>query len=207
MKKTLKLFLIRHAPVKNIVGYVPEHDPNAIINSNHLKNLSFHIPKRCACYVSPLKRAIQTANALDKYLKFKELIIEENLKEQSFGSWSGKKISDVWNDLKELKEQHNFSFISPETLPPKGDSFLEQYKRISTFMNNLSFNNQNSLIIIAHSGTIRAFLAYMLNIDLNKTIGIEISHLSITSFEVLKKLRPNSKGGKFRLLSVNQKVM
>ena len=207
MIETLKIFLIRHAPIKKLDGYIPESNPNAIINLDHLKILSLHIPHNSTCYVSPLKRATQTAEALSKFVKFKELIIENLLEEQNYGEWSGKKISVVWNELKKFKIKHNFSFICPETCPPSGESFLDQCKRTANFIENLNYNNQNSLVIIAHSGTIRAFLTNVLDIDPNLTISIEISHLSITSLEVLKKENNINRGGRYRLLNVNYKLL
>ena len=47
----------------------------------------------------------------------------------------------------------------------------------------------------------------MLGIDPNKAIGIEISHLSITSLEVIKKYNVLNRGGKYRLLNVNHKII
>ena len=69
MIETNKIYLIRHAPVKKIEGYVPTNDPNAIINPDHFKSLASHIPDNSICYVSPLKRAIQTAHQLSKFIK------------------------------------------------------------------------------------------------------------------------------------------
>ena len=88
---TCRLYLILHAPVKKKDGYVPENNPKAIINSDHLKKLAAHIPDNSLCYVSPLKRAIQTAQELSKYRNFKEIVIEKKLREQNFGEWQGKK--------------------------------------------------------------------------------------------------------------------
>ena len=207
MIETLKLFLIRHAPVKKFDGYIPKNNPNAIINLDHFKSLASRLPFDSTCYVSPLKRAVQTAKALSKYVNFRELIVEQKLTEQSFGEWEGKKISVVWDELKMFKNQHNFSFICPEICPPRGDSFLDQCKRTSTFIENLNFYDHSSIIIIAHSGTIRAFLSNMLGIDPNKAIGIEISHLSITSLEVIKKYDVLNRGGKYRLLNVNHQII
>ena len=205
--KTCRLYLIRHSPVKKKEGYVPESNPKAIINSDHLKKLASYIPDNSICYVSPLKRAIQTANELSKYKNFREIIIEKNLREQNFGEWQGKKISLVWEEIRKFKTQHNFSFLCPENCPPKGESFLDQCERVSEFVEHLNFNDHTSLIFISHSGTIRAFLSYFLNLDPNNAIGIEISHLSITSIEVLKKENNKNKGGKYRLLSVNNQII
>ena len=207
MIETNKIYLIRHAPVKKLEGYVPKNDPNAIINPDHFKILASHIPDNSICYVSPLKRAIQTARQLSKFIKLREIIIEKDLREQNFGDWEGKKISVVWEELKKFKIQHNFSFICPEVCPPNGDSFIDQCDRVAKFINNLNFHDQGSLVVIAHSGTIRAFLSLILDIDHNKAISIEISHLSITSIEVLKKENCKNKGGRYRLLNINNQVI
>ena len=73
MIKTSKLILIRHAPVKTKVGCFPDNDPDAIIDELKIKKLAGHIPEDCLWYVSPLKRTIQTANALSKYVNVKEM--------------------------------------------------------------------------------------------------------------------------------------
>ena len=164
MNETLELLLIRHAPIRTIKGFVPKYNPSAIINSNDFKKLAKRIPENSVCYVSPLKRAIETAKELSKYKSFSEIIIDKNLIEQNFGDWNGKKISLVWKELKNIENKNNFSFINPEISPPNGDSFLDQLKRVSFFIDNLNFSNKKALVIITHSGTIRAFLSYILNI-------------------------------------------
>ena len=79
--------------------------------------------------MSPLRRTVQTAKALSKYTNCSKMILENKLVEQNFGDWSGKKISKVWEILKNNKKKHNFSFISPEVSPPNGESFEEQRKK------------------------------------------------------------------------------
>ena len=114
MIKSTKLILVRHAPVEKVTGYIPQNNPNAVVNLDHIKKLSSYIPNKSFCYTSPLKRTIQTANALSKFVKFKDILVEKDLVEQNFGDWAGKKISDVWEELKNNNSQHNFSFICPE---------------------------------------------------------------------------------------------
>ena len=207
MIETSKLYLIRHAEVEKLEGYIPENNANAIINLDHLKILATYIPHNCTCYVSPLKRALQTAKALSKFTNFKELLIDNKLKEQNFGEWGGKKISSVWNEIKMFKKKHNFSFIYPELLPPRGDSFLDQCNRTASFIENLNLSNRKHVVIITHSGTIRAFLSNILRVDPNIAISIEISHLSITSLEIITKGQLKNSGGKYRLLNVNHTVI
>ena len=204
MIKTSKLFLVRHAPVEKRKGFIPKNNPNALINSKHIKYLASQIPDNSFCYISPLKRTVQTAEALSKYINFKEIKIEKNLVEQNFGDWAGRKISEVWEVLKQNENQHNFSFMCPEFSPPNGDSFLDQCKRTFKFINKLNFHDQKVIVVVTHSGTIRAILSHLLGIDPDISIGIEISYLSISLFEVLPKDDFKNRGGKYRLLGINK---
>ena len=74
-------------------------------------------------------------------------------------------------------------------------------------MENLNLSKRKSIVIITHSGTIRAFLSYILHIDPNIALSIEISHLSITSLEVMTNGQLENSGGKYRLLNVNHTVI
>ena len=206
MIKPAKLFLIRHAPVKKIAGFFPINNPSAIINNSLLKKLGTLIPNNCVWYVSPLKRAIQTSNALSKYVTYSKIISENKLIEQNFGDWSGKKISEVWEILKKSKTKHNFSFISPDVSPPNGESFKEQSKRVRMWIKNLNVLEGKSIVIISHAGTIRSILSHALKIKLDYAIGIEILHQSLNILEMITNNDNKYKGGRFRLIALNKGV-
>ena len=206
MIKPAKLFLIRHAPVSSRKGFFPEHDPDAVIKKIQLKKLANVIPDNSTWYVSPLKRTIQTAEALSKYISYSQKTEEKNLAEQNFGDWSGKKISEVWKILKKNHSKHNFSFISPEVSPPNGESYIQQCKRVSHWLKNLSILENENIVVIAHSGTIKAIFSHTLKIKPEFTIGIDINHLSLSIFEVLTKKDSKYKGGRYRLLALNREI-
>ena len=206
MIKPAKLFLIRHAPVSSRKGFFPEHDPDAVIKKIQLKKLANVIPDNSTWYVSPLKRTIQTAEALSKYISYSQKTEEKNLAEQNFGDWSGKKISDIWKILKKNHSKHNFSFISPEVSPPNGESYIQQCKRVSHWLKNLSILENENIVVIAHSGTIKAIFSHTLKIKPEFTIGIDINHLSLSIFEVLTKKDSKYKGGRYRLLALNREI-
>ena len=206
MIKPAKLFLIRHAPVSSRKGFFPEHDPDAVIKRIQLKKLANVIPDNSTWYVSPLKRTIQTAEALSKYISYSQKTQEKNLAEQNFGDWSGKKISDVWKILKKNHSKHNFSFISPEVSPPNGESYIQQCKRVSHWLKNLSILENENIVVIAHSGTIKAIFSHTLKIKPEFTIGIDINYLSLSIFEVLTKKDSKYKGGRYRLLALNREI-
>ena len=112
-----KLIFIRHAPVNTVKGCFTDQNPNAIINEHEIKSLASHLPKDCNWYISPLKRTMQTAKALSRFVSPKRIILEKKLLEQNFGDWAGKNIAEVWQDLKKNESQHNYSFICPEISP------------------------------------------------------------------------------------------
>ena len=206
MIKPVKLYLIRHAPVKHNKDCFPKHDPDAIIKNNQLKMLASLIPNNCIWYVSPLKRAIQTAEALSKFVSYSKMVRENKLIEQNFGDWSGKKISEVWEVLKKSKKKHNFSFISPEVSPPNGESFEEQSKRVEIWLKDLNVLEGKNIVIISHAGTIRSILSHALKIKLDYAIGIEILHQSLNILEMIPNNDNKYKGGRFRLIALNKEV-
>tara|TARA_B100000963_G_scaffold354442_1_gene370986 strand:+ start:2217 stop:2840 length:624 start_codon:yes stop_codon:yes gene_type:complete len=202
--KPVKLFLIRHAPVKSLSGFFPQNDSNAIIEHSKFKKLAKFIPPDCIWYVSPLKRTLQTAKALSKYVSYSEMIKDKDLIEQNYGDWSGKKISEIWKTLSEIKNKHNFSFISPEILPPNGESFVQQCKRIQRWVEKLNISDKKNIVIISHAGTIRAFLSHALKIDPEYSIGVEIQNQSLSIFEMLAENDSKYRGGRFRLITLNK---
>ena len=206
MIKPSKLFLIRHAPVKQITGFFSEHNPDAIIKNNKIKKLATCLPDNCDWYVSPLKRAIQTAEALSRYKQYSKIITENNLVEQSFGDWSGKKVSEIWKLINKNEDKHNFSFISPEFSPPNGESFLEQSKRVKIWLKKLKLKAGQSILIITHAGTIRAILSHALQIKPEFAIGLEVTYQSYSVLEMVSKKDNKHKGGQFRLLSFNNVI-
>ena len=187
-------------------GFFPKHNPDAVIKNKQLKILATLIPNNCTWYVSPLKRAIQTAEALSKHVTYSKMIRENKLIEQNFGDWSGKKISEVWKILNKNKMRHNFSFISPDFSPPNGESFKEQSKRVGIWLKNLNVLEGKSIVIITHAGTIRSILLHALKIKHDYAIGIEILHQSLNILEMVTNKDNIYKGGRFRLIAINKEV-
>ena len=204
MIKPARLFLIRHAPIKQIKGFFPQNNPNAIINDNQIKKLATSIPKNCFWYVSPLKRAVQTAKALSKYVSYSKIIYENKLMEQNYGDWSGKKVSDIWKIVKNNKIKHNYSFIAPNVCPPMGESFLDQSKRVKSWLQKLKLSEGQTIVIISHAGTIKSILSHALQIKPDYAVNIEILHQSINILEMINENENKFKGGRFRLLALNK---
>ena len=70
-----------------------------------MKKLAKLIPKNAIWYVSPLKRAIQTAEALSEYIGHSKIIREKRLVEQNYGDSGGKVLSVIWRKIKKFGEK------------------------------------------------------------------------------------------------------
>ena len=99
---------------------------------NEFQNIDFDY-----IYSSPLKRATQTANIMIG----KDFIVDERLKERSYGDWSGKS-----KDLikKEVGEETFFlARRGWNVSPPNGESLKNVHDRVDSFLSTfLCFLNR-----------------------------------------------------------------
>ena len=100
-------------------------------------------------YSSPLKRALETATIISKYLNIPIKIID-NFKERDFGVF-------------QTKRKPNYKkkcFYKGQTLYVYQRETIRGYKKI----------HDNNFIIVAHSGTYKALNKYLLNTNISKTV-------------------------------------
>lgn len=104
-----------------------------------------------AVYSSPLQRCRKLA----LYCGYDHFVTDERLKELNFGRWEGQRWEEIQDPL--LQEWYD-DWLS---MPAGGaESFLEQYNRVSRFMDDLKETNHRKVCVFAHGGTIRAALIY-----------------------------------------------
>lgn len=98
-------------------------------------------------YSSKLKRAVQTAEIIGRYLK-KSVNLSPALNERSWGVLEGKFDSEIQKEMK-----NRFTFI-----PPKGESFPVFVERITnTLVEILEQQNNSTILIVTHGGVKEAF--------------------------------------------------
>ncbi|MCP2519075.1 histidine phosphatase family protein [Candidatus Aminicenantes bacterium AC-708-M15] len=118
-------------------------------------------------YTSTLKRTIQTAKPFTKKTSIPIQNIKE-LREMNMGILQGHLNSEpeVRKELNLMKKNLNYRV-------PKGESYMDFYKRVSKFMEKILKKHKNeTILIIGHNGTNSMILAYLLNISLEKAIKI-----------------------------------
>lgn len=118
-------------------------------------------------YSSPLTRC----KRLSEYLFESGINYDTRLMELNFGEWELQK----WNDLRNptVDEWMN-DFVNVPC--PNGESFIEMYQRIKSFLMEIKDQQPNNAAIISHGGTMRCILAYIHNEELKDAFKREIEY-------------------------------
>lgn len=162
-KKFTSIYIVRHGEThSNASGLVQGHlDPSLTKNGieqitkvgKDLSRIKFD-----AFYTSPLKRALESANILTRFVKIKPST-SSNLKEQSFGILEGKPKEVLMKHFKDsnwdemtFKEKRNFKIDSA------AESDHEALNRLLRFINEIKIKHPNSTILILTHGTVMRHL-------------------------------------------------
>ena len=116
---------------------------------------------------SPLKRCALLAKQFND-----DIVFDDRLKELDFGDWEMK----AWSDIP-LEDINPWMEDFVNVAVPNGESYLDLASRVHDFFEELqrSQDNQN-IIITTHAGPIRAYLATLLDIPLEKSFRIKVNY-------------------------------
>jgi alpha-ribazole phosphatase len=181
-----RLWLIRHAPVAGPAGVIHAVDAPADISDDvTLAGLRAALPADANAYVSPSVRTLATAKALGL-----QPIAEPDFSEQDFGDWTGRRHDDLARELG--SDYLDFWRAPAESRPPGGESFADQTARVRTGFAKLPAGD---VILVVHSGTIRAALAIALELSPVQALRFAIEPLSLTRIDRM--------AGGWRVVGVN----
>ena len=146
------------------VGY---QQAEALRNCSMLDNVDVY-------YCSPLKRAVQTANA---FLNT-ELIIDERIQERSLGDFEGKRIIDVKSDPQYAKYfsdpfymRFRKDFVAKA---PNGESYGDVCRRVRPFVQELVEDNTDKVGIISHFVIIKCIMKELLDLSEEETLSLSV---------------------------------
>lgn len=164
----MKIYLVRHGETDlNKTGILQGQSQNVQLNENGvrqatiLKNKLMNI-KFDVCFTSPLIRTWSTAMILvGDRVEIKE---DNRLIERYFGKLEGKKLLS-YDAVKYWDYKLN---SNDEEIEPIQDIF----KRCNSFINDLKnvYNNDDTILIVAHGATIRCLHHILKNSDLSKNL-------------------------------------
>jgi broad specificity phosphatase PhoE len=147
-----------------------------------------------AVYSSPLKRAKRTAEIATG----RNVITDSRLIEVDFGNWEGKTKDEF---IKEDPDcwQKWMEDPSNEIAGKIGESGNQVIKRVGSFFDEMKTKHQNqTIVVVAHNGVNRLYLASRLGMPLKNYRRIVQENSSITLFQIDGE-------GEFSLYKLNAK--
>jgi alpha-ribazole phosphatase len=186
MNGETRLWLVRHAPVAGPKGVIHDFDAPADVGDvAALEALRARLPKAVA-FASPTRRTLETAAALGL-----RPVVEPNYREQNFGDWTGRRHDDLARELGAAYEE--FWRRPAANRPPGGESFADQIVRVRESLGRLP---PGDVVLVVHSGTVRAALAIALEMAPEPALRFVIDPLSLTRIDRLQ--------GGWRVVGVNR---
>ena len=175
---------VRHAPVTSTDGriYGNTDPPANVEDPPTYAALARFLPSASALVTSQLQRTHQTANAIRAAgLDLPEATIEENLEEQNFGDWQGRKREVVYA---ELDPKHLFWLAPARTRAPGGESFVDLMDRVAAVIERLTAQHSGGDIIsVGHGGAIRAAIGHALKLDPEVALACQVDNCSVTRLD------------------------
>lgn len=187
MNEDTRLWLIRHAPVAGAEGVIHGDDaPADTRDTAKLATLRARLPDGAASFASPASRTLATAAALGL-----QPTAEVSFREQDFGDWTGRRHDDL---AREPGVAYRDFWNAPAgSRPPGGESFAEQIARVGQGLAKLPAGD---VILVVHSGTVRAALSIALDLPPESALRFAIDPLSLTRIDRI--------AGGWRVVGVNR---
>jgi alpha-ribazole phosphatase len=150
-----ELIFIRHAATDMAGTLCGASDPPLNSAGREQADLLAHSLQPCnftRLYTSDLKRAIQTAQAIERVCGA-EIIVRPDLREVSFGGWEGKRWSQI------VAENPDIRSSPREFCTPGGETFEYFRERVLRGLRNIAAeSNGKRAAVVTHLGVIRLVL-------------------------------------------------
>lgn len=184
----LELIFVRHGETDNKKdAYCGWNDSG--LNDNGIKQ-AYQAAQRlncakanvCKIFSSPLKRAAETAEIINKVFNT-EIAYAGELKERNFGVWEGLTYKEIQAGFPEEYKLWANDWIN---YPIRGgESAYQVSNRVTTFITGLLKNHSNGVyIIVTHQGCIMNMLAYLLGMAADAMWRFKIGNGGIARVEI-----------------------
>lgn len=173
----MDIYLIRHTRVAVATGICYGQSDVALADSypDEWAALRRKLPDADAdrVFSSPLSRCLRLA----EHLCVSEVTIDARLIELNFGQWELR----PWDDI-DRRESDAWSADVVDRRCPGGESYREQFRRAAAFWDECAAERHGPrcVFVIAHGGLIRALLARILEIPLEKSLCLSLDYGSVS---------------------------
>ncbi len=157
------LFLIRHGESSwNTLGLAQGHNDQARLTYRGLRQAveaaeRFRGQPVRALYSSDLRRALETAAAFSDVLGL-PVHADARLRERSLGVLEGTPSATISPAALGLEDGR---VANPDARPAGGESVRDLYQRAAAFCNDLDDAIADSVVVVAHGGTLRVLHAHL----------------------------------------------
>ena len=160
-----RFWWIRHAPVPEAATHMyGSLDLDCTVSDTaRFKGVAARLPSDAHWVTSPMKRAMQTAEALlDAGASVGSREVDPDIAEMDFGALNGLTLSELFAQ----REDPYIGYwpLDPHEQAPDGESFELLARRVQRFMNRMQLERRGqNIVCVSHRGTIRTSVAF--NID------------------------------------------
>jgi broad specificity phosphatase PhoE len=186
---SLKIYLLRHGETEYSQrgAYCGALDPELTEAGNLMAQAfadAYDSTPWSAVYVSPMKRAIATAQPLCAALGL-PMQLRDGLREISYGAWEDREQDDV----RQHHEQDYLRWLAePAWNPPTGgETAFQVASRALPVITEIESQYQDgNVLLVSHKATIRIILCSLLGIDLGRyrdRIDAPAASISIVKFD------------------------
>lgn len=133
-----------------------------------------------AIHASPQRRARETAEIVGRGLGL-PVAVEARLDEVDFGEWTGRSFADLDRD----PAWADWNTARGSARPPGGESMGEAQARAVACVGALAAANPGrTLLLVSHADIIRAVVAHVIGLPLDRLLALDIDPASVTTLHV-----------------------
>lgn len=167
----MEIYLIRHTQTASQKGLCYGQTDVELTDNffDDVREILKKLPANPLVFSSPLSRCTRLAQLISE-----EAIFDNRLLEINFGDWENVPFADI--DAEKL-QQWTDNFVT--LAPPNGESFQQLYLRGESFWQDLLALENEHVVMVTHAGVIRAILAKVLALSLEKAFAFQVDLGSI----------------------------
>ena len=186
----LKIYLLRHGETafSQSGAYCGSLDPELTAEGSLMAQAfadSYRSTSWTEVYVSPMKRAIATAQPLCTAVGL-PMQTRDGLREISYGTWEGR----TQEDVKQHHEQDYLRWLTEPAWnsPTGGETAVQIANRALPIITEIEANYKDgNILVVSHKATIRIILCSLMGIDLGRyrdRIDAPAASVSIVKFDI-----------------------
>lgn len=183
--RRLELYCVRHAETDwNADGRIQGCEDTQLSAAGREQAASLaerlRSERYSACYTSDLRRAIDTADALNAHLHL-DIQHDRRLRERHFGVFQGQRLETIARDMPDLHKQYESR--NPDFAMPEGQSWQQKFEQISAFMDEMLDRHAGQrLLVVTHGGCLLCMAHAVLGIPLERRVPMHAGNTGICVF-------------------------